>query len=196
MTRETNIPAQGLGPALELLAREFDVQIVFVSEDINHLHTQGAIGKFTPEQALKQLLIGTGRTFKYLDEKTVTIVPVVPNAEPIAYSRTSGTDDLRVAQEQNSATGKQSVSNAPPAPAVRREDTPHEALGEIIVTATKRAENRHEQLCRPAEDAAPPQGTDFIGLGKQRPDHGRANAQIAERCLAKCTGESLRGSGS
>jgi outer membrane receptor protein involved in Fe transport len=141
MTRETNIPAQGLGPALELLAREFDVQIVFVSEDINHLHTQGAIGKFTPEQALKQLLIGTGRTFKYLDEKTVTIVPVVPNAEPIAYSRTSGTDDLRVAQEQNSATGRQSVPNAPPAPTVKSEDTPHEALGEIIVTATKRAEN-------------------------------------------------------
>ena len=52
MTRETNIPAQGLGPALELLAREFDVQIVFVSEDIDQLRTQGAVGKFTPEQAL------------------------------------------------------------------------------------------------------------------------------------------------
>jgi iron complex outermembrane recepter protein len=141
MTRETNIPAQGLGPALEILAREFDVQIVFVSEDINRLRTQGAVGKFTPEQALKQLLIGTGRTFRYLDEKTVTIVPVAPNAEPIAYSRASGTDDPRVGQEQGSATSKQSVSIAPPAPTVRTDDASHEALGEIIVTATKRAEN-------------------------------------------------------
>ncbi len=70
VTRNTNIPAQGLGPALEMLAREYNVQIVFVSEDINHLRSHGAIGRFTPEQALKQLLIGTGRTFKYLDENT------------------------------------------------------------------------------------------------------------------------------
>jgi iron complex outermembrane receptor protein len=141
ITRETNIPAQGLGPALEMLAREFDVQIVFVSEDINHLRTQGAVGKFTPEQALKQLLIGTGRTFKYLDEKTVTIVPEARNAGPIAYSRTSGSDYLRVEQEQSSATSVQPVSNAPPAPTGRIDDALHEALGEIIVTATKRAEN-------------------------------------------------------
>lgn len=141
ITKETNIPAQGLGPTLEMLAREYNVQIVFVSEDINHLRTHGAVGKLTPEQALKQLLIGTARTFKYLDEKTVTIVPIVPNAEPLAISRTFGDDYLRSAQVPSSPTTGQPVPQASPAAMGQSDDTSHEALVEIIVTATKRAEN-------------------------------------------------------
>jgi iron complex outermembrane recepter protein len=141
ITRETNIPAQGLGPALEMLAREYKVQIVFVSEDISHLRTQGAVGKFTPEQALKQLLLGTGRTFKYLDDKTVTIIPDVPNADPIAYSRTSEGGYLRLAQSESSPPPEQAATNAPPAATGKTDDEPHEGLGEIIVTATKRSEN-------------------------------------------------------
>ncbi len=141
VTRNTNIPAQGLGPALEMLAREYNVQIVFVSEDINHLRSHGAIGRFTPEQALKQLLIGTGRTFKYLDENTVTIIPDVLHVEPIAFSRTSGDDSPRLAEIQSSSTTTQPVRQAAVAPIGKTDATSPEALGEIIVTATKRAEN-------------------------------------------------------
>src|SRR3984957_8838034 len=138
ITRETNIPAQGLGPALETLAREYGVQIVFVSEDISHLRTQGAAGKFTPEQALRQLLLGTGRTFKYLDEKTVTIVPDTPNAKPIAFSPASAEGYPRLAQNQSSPLPASSVR---PAATGTNDDVSREALGEIIVTATKRSEN-------------------------------------------------------
>jgi iron complex outermembrane receptor protein len=141
ITRETNIPAQGLGPALEMLAREYKVQIVFVSEDISHLRTRGAIGTFTPEQALKQLLLGTGRTFKYLDDKTVTIIPDVSNADPIAYSRTSEGGYLRLAQSEGNPPTEQAAPNAPPAATGKTDAGPHEGLEEIIVTATKRSEN-------------------------------------------------------
>jgi iron complex outermembrane recepter protein len=138
ITRETNIPAQGLEPALEMLASEYGVQIVFVSEDISHLRTQGAAGTLTPEQALRQLLVGTGRTFKYLDEKTVTIVPESRNGKPIAFSSTSPSGYERLAQSQ---------SNSQPPPTVRPletgsiDDVSHEGLTEITVTATKRSEN-------------------------------------------------------
>src|SRR6266478_5044146 len=60
--RPTNIPAQGLGPALQTLAKDRNFQVVYVSEEINVLRTKGANGEFTPEEALKRLLNGTGFT--------------------------------------------------------------------------------------------------------------------------------------
>ncbi len=73
--KQTNIPAEGLGPALQALAKDRHFQIVYVSEQINVLRTKGVSGELTPEEALQGLLNGTGFTFRYLDEKTVTIVP-------------------------------------------------------------------------------------------------------------------------
>src|SRR3989337_3746418 len=57
--RHTSIPAQGLGPALQSLARERNFQLVYVSEEVDALRTHGADGEFTPEEALAKLLLGT-----------------------------------------------------------------------------------------------------------------------------------------
>jgi iron complex outermembrane receptor protein len=73
--KKTNIQAQSLGTALQELARDRNFQIVYVSEDVTSLRTHGAFGDLTPEEALQQLLAGTGLTFRYLDERTVMIVP-------------------------------------------------------------------------------------------------------------------------
>src|ERR1700730_13526796 len=79
----TNIPAQPLGSALQSLAKDRNFQIVYVSEEIGDRRTGGAVGEYTPEEALKQLLRGTGLTYKYLDENTVTIVsPTAASAAP------------------------------------------------------------------------------------------------------------------
>lgn len=78
--KPTNIAAQGLAPALQGLAKDRNFQIIYVSEEISGRRTQGAVGEFTPEEAIKQLLEGTGLTFKYLDDKTITIVPTTPAA--------------------------------------------------------------------------------------------------------------------
>ena len=72
--KPTSIPAQPLGPALQALARERNFQVIFVSEDVNSLRTLGAMGELTQEEALQQLLRGTGLSFRYLDEMTVIIV--------------------------------------------------------------------------------------------------------------------------
>ena len=78
--RPINIPAQRLAPALQLLAREWNLQIVFVSEEIGERRTQGSIGKLDPQEALGQLLEGTGLTFKHLDDNTLAIVPAASTA--------------------------------------------------------------------------------------------------------------------
>ena len=76
-TREpTNIAAQELGSALQTLARERDVQVVYRSELVGEHRTGGASGNLTFEEALTQLLNGTGLTFRYLAEKAITIVPI------------------------------------------------------------------------------------------------------------------------
>ena len=72
-----NIPAQGLGSALQTLAKDRGFQVVYLTDAVDPLRTQGAIGEFTPEEALKTLLHGTGLTYRYLDEKTVTIFPAI-----------------------------------------------------------------------------------------------------------------------
>jgi len=71
----THIPPQALGTALEALAKQRRFQIVYLSEAVDPIETVGASGELTPDEALMQLLRGTGLTFRYLDETTVTVYP-------------------------------------------------------------------------------------------------------------------------
>jgi iron complex outermembrane receptor protein len=156
--KQTNIPAEGLGPALQALAKERNFQIVYVSEQINVLRTKGASGELTPEEALKGLLNGTGFTFKYLDEKTVTIVPVgtrsdatkpAASATPETSASTAADamphegkkgfwDRLRLAQVamDQSASSRSESSEKANDSAASEEDS---KLEEIVVTATRQA---------------------------------------------------------
>src|SRR5260221_13221798 len=91
--KSTNIPAGELVPTHETLARERGFQVVFQSEVVGTTRTQGASGELTTAEALEQLLRGTGLTYRYVDEKMVTILPATsePASVPsgIAASRTS-----------------------------------------------------------------------------------------------------------
>ena len=71
--RPTDIPAQALAPALQALVRERDIQLVYRAELIGGHRTGGASGDLTATEALGQLLNGTGLTYKYLDDKTITV---------------------------------------------------------------------------------------------------------------------------
>ena len=73
--KSTNIPAQELAPALQALAKDRNFQVVYVSEELEGRSTRGAAGELTSAEALERLLEGTGLTFTYLDENTITIVP-------------------------------------------------------------------------------------------------------------------------
>ena len=85
----TNIAAQELAPALQTLARERDVQVVYRSELVSERRTSGATGNLTFEEALTQLLNGTGLTYRYLAERAVTIV-AIPSANSALSPREKG----------------------------------------------------------------------------------------------------------
>jgi iron complex outermembrane recepter protein len=96
--KTTDIPAQGLGPALQALARERGFQIVYASHEVNSLRTQGARGELTSDEALKQILSGTGLTYRTFGEDAVSIVPISsaganPASAPPADRTSSATMD-------------------------------------------------------------------------------------------------------
>jgi iron complex outermembrane receptor protein len=139
----THIPAQPLVAALNALAGERDLQVVYRTELIGGMQTRGATGTLTADEALSKLLAGTGLTFRYLDQDTVTIVP-------LAATGSEPTDTLT---REPSITTSQSVSDAgtgkirmTQAVAVESEPVTQNELEslqleEIVVTATKRSEN-------------------------------------------------------
>src|SRR5581483_2949682 len=98
--KPTNIPAQSLGLALQALAKEYDIQLIYRSEVVGGLHTNGAVGNLTAEEALKQLLGASGLVYRYLNERTVTIV-----ANPGGTTRTSPSSGADSAQADSNSAG-------------------------------------------------------------------------------------------
>jgi len=70
----TRIGAQELGRALQTLAKDRNVQLVYRSELVADRHTDGASGVLTLDEALTQLLRGSGLIYRYLDTDAITIV--------------------------------------------------------------------------------------------------------------------------
>jgi len=75
ISKPTAIAPQELAEALQLLVKEWEFQIIFSSELLANRKTQGAAGDLTMSEALSQLLHGTGLTYQYVDDRTVSIVP-------------------------------------------------------------------------------------------------------------------------
>jgi len=141
--QQTTILAQGLGPALQQLARDRGVQLVYRSELVGSKQTSGAVGELTLEEALRRLLEGTGLTFQYLDEKAITIVPVVKSSSSVERADSGAStlwERFRVARLQ-AHEARAAREKPPPATSQSRSHTASDAnLEEIIVTAQKRSE--------------------------------------------------------
>jgi iron complex outermembrane receptor protein len=154
--RPTNIPAQGLGPALQTLAKDRGFQVVYESDQINSLRTQGASGDLTSEEALTQLLSGTGLTYRFFDDDAVSILPVksprpapgsqtttaAPGADNGKEVKRSSSDSFRLAQTTQGSSG--SDSSVEKAKESVQDSSKRVQIEEIIVTAQKRNERQQD----------------------------------------------------
>jgi len=138
-----SIPAQDLSTALQEFAQERKLYLVYDDADVAKQRTAGASGEMTGDEVLARLLEGTGLTYKYLNEKTVTILPVGTAPEAKKEEKTSGATEaqkrsfwegFQVAQLDQGSSTAVGASQSPPA---RSENPP---LQEVIVTAQKREE--------------------------------------------------------
>lgn len=86
-----NIPPQELSTALAALAEQANVQVLYASELAGSRLTNGVVGTMSPEEAIRQVLEGTGLQYTFTDARTVTLqkvpVPVIAGqAEPAGSS--------------------------------------------------------------------------------------------------------------
>jgi iron complex outermembrane receptor protein len=162
--RSTYIRAQELGPALETLAREHGFQVLYRTEIVDTLRSRPVEGELTTDEALRRLLNGTGLTYRVLDDKAITIVPVAEAAPAGATSSLPANsmlrDRLRVSRLAFNPMGD--------TPAIRRDDEPANrtgamALEEMVVTATK----RRERLRDLAGAASATSGVQLSAIGAQ-----------------------------
>lgn len=86
----TNIAAQELASALQLLAKERGVQVVYRSELTADHWTSGVTGNLTFEEALVELLDETGLTYRFLADKAITIVPSPSGNDTSPLGATAG----------------------------------------------------------------------------------------------------------
>lgn len=86
------IPAQPLDRALNDLSRQTGLQFVYNAQQAGNPRTRAMPAGLAPQQALEQLLDGTGLRYRYLNDTTVTIearsdaAPSGTSAVPVATS--------------------------------------------------------------------------------------------------------------
>lgn len=147
LRKPTHIGPQPLGPALKQFAQERELQVLYFSDTVRELRTDGASGELSADEALSRLLKGTGLSYRYIDANSIAIVS--PATGPAAVPKAQDTVNregkaerafpqaFRLAQADTGATasdGSQGVGReaaAPEAPA---------KLEEVVVTAEKRKE--------------------------------------------------------
>ncbi len=145
--RHFDIETQALATALGEFARQSDRQILFSTEVVDAKRTDSLKGDLEPEAALRELLKGTGLTYRVTADNTILVDH--PRAGKAAQPASSGfrlrlssaseaptplpeRERIRVRVAQNAQAGNSSPS---------REGAENKTeLEEVIVTAQKRAE--------------------------------------------------------
>jgi outer membrane receptor protein involved in Fe transport len=149
MIREpTHIQAEALGTALQELAKERGFQVVYVTEEVNRETTRGATGDLTVDEALTQILRGTGLTFHHLADDGISILPIksgTPPASPRAQTSERapadpGLQPTGAAQDASpqAASAEINPSAGPSGPGASAPQT-IQSLNEIVVTGAATA---------------------------------------------------------
>ncbi|MEX2125857.1 MAG: TonB-dependent receptor [Woeseia sp.] len=119
---EIEIPEQPLAGALQTLAEQIDVQIVFFSGATEGQTARRLSGSFTRQQALNALLTGTGLRYIFLNDDSVAVQPV-PETEKAVTSQSAGDASRAAAAETDNFVPRETPTRT-------------FAMEEIVVTGT------------------------------------------------------------
>jgi len=72
-TKHYNIAAQALNNALMRFATDANLELIFNADMVRGLNAKPLMGNMTPAEALTRLLQDSGLTYRFVDERTVTI---------------------------------------------------------------------------------------------------------------------------
>lgn len=128
--KQIDVPAGDLVAALESLSRQADVNLVYQARQMQGLRTQGVSGTLTPREAVVKLIQGT--SLRLSTDAVTGAMMISSRTAPI--TRTSA-DRVR----EDAMPLRLAQSDAAESPAGETKDEAR--IQEIVVTATKRAEN-------------------------------------------------------
>ncbi len=141
-----DVPAGDLLAAIESIAKQSDVELVYQPDKLKGLKTAGVSGNLTTQDAVKKLLEGTELRVS-LDASTGAMLIVPKDQSPVKISaNVAAGRPLQLASARpQSMQSDASQSAGGRAQNTAEEESPGAGSGdkvqEIIVTATKRAEN-------------------------------------------------------
>jgi iron complex outermembrane receptor protein len=148
-TFQFDLPAQPLADALRSVGRITHVNVLFDPPRVDRLRAQALKATLTADQAFARLLAGTSLTYKFLDERTVTLSSALGDPAPQTSAQAAGSkdplpandkadkegkkdssQDVRLAQVDQGAAGDQTVEE-------KKEKKKEEFLQEVIVTGSR-----------------------------------------------------------
>jgi outer membrane receptor protein involved in Fe transport len=140
-TRQFNLPAQPLADSLRAVAGQTNSNILFDRRIVSGFSARPLNATLSVEEALRQLLAGTGLTYRNTDDRTVMIMPVQG-----AFQRGAsyGLSAIHLAQADSASDGTGLWSDFRLAQAEGQSTTGPDTLQEIVVTAQKREERLYE----------------------------------------------------
>lgn len=145
-----DIPPQPLSSALVQFADQAGVQFTAPSTSLEGLSSEGVRGKYPPAEALAKLLRRTGLGYRIVDQGTVAITDPGATASPAPggsagkEGKKGSSGRFRVAPAaQGAPRGAASLAavGAGPDRPLPPSDSGRPGLQEVVVTATRRAEN-------------------------------------------------------
>ncbi|WP_158543336.1 TonB-dependent receptor [Dyella psychrodurans] len=120
------IHAGDLRAALDALASQGDIQVVYSPDLAAGKTTQGISGRFTPVDALRQLLAGTGLTWKMVNDATFVLEPSLPfhpaRSIPLSRNVPAAPRTLDAVNVSGSLIGNAAIQTATPTYTITSED--------------------------------------------------------------------------
>jgi len=133
-TVTVDIKSQPIGAALNELARQSGMQVIFYSDVTQGIEAPAIAGTVTPEAALRALLSNTGLTYSYVNPRTVLVQPANGGSEGAAGTSLMRLAALRVPTQVEAQKIDRSGESQSQSENKRRN------IEEVIVTAQKRSE--------------------------------------------------------
>jgi len=148
MRKSIHIPPEDMSTALRAVAQQRELYVIFAARDVESLRTSGATGVLDADEIFQQLLRGSGLIHRFIDDKTVMILPEHTARTSAAEDDAAGLEHQSKEAQGNESTGagfrlaQAPQGSAAPDASLKRNtsDTESPQLAEIVVTATKRAE--------------------------------------------------------
>lgn len=160
-----NIPAQPLDQALQHLASEVNVQILYNPTDLQGLRSHSLKGNYQLDDSIKTLLQGTGVNYQLNGNNITLRAPAVVSLEPLELSSVA----ISGKAPGSTTEGTGSYTTYSTSSSTRLNLTPKETPQSLTVLTRQRLDDQHITNLTEALDATPGIIVKPISLGADSP---------------------------